>query len=534
MVRTALADLRALATPATVRRGVACASLTLLVRLLTPAAVWAFFGPGLVRKLAPSLVVGAVIAVRSVAQKAWSARTEAELVDETAKSVLRGDTLQSSVLADEDARIEVIQAVYQTAQVLTQIAPSFVADVAAAAILGAWLVSKEPAGLVGVAGALVVAAGIALLLSRRAIESALDSAWQVQARAFDGLADAFDGRHEIAASGLGDVFLERLKESTSAWARAGNRAGARMALSGRLPLIATGGFVVALLLARKPAPFVSSMADIALLGSVAPVFAGVAQGMHNLVRGKRWVSVLARMRRATQHPPGGGQQPPSSKSFRIAFERVSFRYDHEASPALKAVDAAWEGAFALGVSGANGSGKSTFLRLMLGLALPSDGAITVDGGPLSDLDLDAWRRRVSFLPQRPYLAPRSDVRHAIRWPSVDGSDERALWAIDRVRLLDRLGAGGGDPLCVRVDSLSVGERQRVALARVLSRDASIYVLDEPDANLDRAGIALVGEMIRELARDRMVVFAAHTPELLAVADEIVALEAGRRVVSPRA
>src|SRR5580693_4010784 len=103
MLRTALAALRALGTPAIVRRGVAGASLALLVRLLTPAAVWAFFGPGLVRKLAPSFAVGVVLAIRSVALKAWSARTEAELVDETAKSVLRGDALQANVLADEDA-----------------------------------------------------------------------------------------------------------------------------------------------------------------------------------------------------------------------------------------------------------------------------------------------------------------------------------------------------------------------------------------------------------------------------------------------
>jgi ABC-type transport system involved in cytochrome bd biosynthesis fused ATPase/permease subunit len=82
-------------------------------------------------------------------------------------------------------------------------------------------------------------------------------------------------------------------------------------------------------------------------------------------------------------------------------------------------------------------------------------------------------------------------------------------------------------LRVRVDTLSVGERQRVALARVLSRDAELFVLDEPDANLDRAGITLVADVLLELARARAVVFAAHTPELLDIGDHVVTLDNGR-------
>ncbi len=82
---------------------------------------------------------------------------------------------------------------------------------------------------------------------------------------------------------------------------------------------------------------------------------------------------------------------------------------------------------------------------------------------------------------------------------------------------------------MRIDSLSVGERQRVALARLLCRDASLFLLDEPDANLDRARIALVADVLCELSRRAAVAFAAHTPELLAIADRVIALEQGRVV-----
>jgi ABC-type transport system involved in cytochrome bd biosynthesis fused ATPase/permease subunit len=100
----------------------------------------------------------------------------------------------------------------------------------------------------------------------------------------------------------------------------------------------------------------------------------------------------------------------------------------------------------------------------------------VGGVPIGDLDPDAWRARVAFLPQRPYLPPRADVRTAVRWPLSAASFP-----------------------------------------------------DEPDANLGRAGIALVAQLLRELAGRAMVTFAAHTPELLAVADRVVVLETGRVV-----
>jgi putative ABC transport system ATP-binding protein len=105
-------------------------------------------------------------------------------------------------------------------------------------------------------------------------------------------------------------------------------------------------------------------------------------------------------------------------------------------------------------------------------------------------------------------------------------------ALERVGLLSVLKRRDADPLETRVDTLSVGQRQRVALARLLCTDAALYLLDEPDANLDRAGITLVAELIKELSGRAMVAFAAHTPELLEVADRVVHLKDGRVIEPP--
>ncbi|HZU83185.1 MAG TPA: ATP-binding cassette domain-containing protein, partial [Polyangiaceae bacterium] len=101
--------------------------------------------------------------------------------------------------------------------------------------------------------------------------------------------------------------------------------------------------------------------------------------------------------------------------------------------------------------------------------------------------------------------------------------------------LERVGFGrasrrdAAGMLDARVDELSVGQRQRVALARLLCRQAPILLLDEPDANLDDAGVAMLVALVRELARQRTVVLVAHSPDLLAAADRVVRLEAGRVV-----
>jgi ABC-type transport system involved in cytochrome bd biosynthesis fused ATPase/permease subunit len=140
---------------------------------------------------------------------------------------------------------------------------------------------------------------------------------------------------------------------------------------------------------------------------------------------------------------------------------------------------------------------------------------------LRAIDPDAWRSRVAFLPQRPYLAPRAEVRHAIHFLAPDATDDSIRRALDRVGLTTALET--------RIETLSTGQRQRVALARLLCRNAELYVLDEPDANLDRAGITLAAGIVRELAKTKMVVLAAHTQELLEAADRVVVLEGGRVV-----
>jgi ABC-type transport system involved in cytochrome bd biosynthesis fused ATPase/permease subunit len=167
---------------------------------------------------------------------------------------------------------------------------------------------------------------------------------------------------------------------------------------------------------------------------------------------------------------------------------------------------------------------------MLDLAKANAGSILIDGLPLERVDVEQWRRRVAFLPQRSYLAPRSTLRECLRFVDPDVTDDVMIAALERVGLHALLARTSSSPLDGRVDEVSAGQRQRIALARVLCRKAPLLLLDEPDANLDRAGIQLVADLLVELVREqRMVIVAAHSAELLAVADRTIRLDGGRVV-----
>jgi ABC-type multidrug transport system fused ATPase/permease subunit len=564
-LRTAWHDVRALMTPVIARRVAIVGGADLAQRILAPAMAWVLFERGLGIKLGVGLALSIVFAGRTFVQRAFSARTEADLFQRTASAVLDGDVLRASVSSDDDARVEIVQAIFHAAQAVSQTLPNLVADCVACVVLGVWMVGVEPSRFVALAAGLTVAAAGTLLLSRRAVERAVTHAWEVRTRAYEAFVDILDGRLEVVASGRRDAFLEQLRQRTMAWGVAGTAVAGSSAVAGRLPLLAVA-LLVAVAIAIVPSIRQSvgaTLGGVVLFASVTPAFAGVAQGLHGVATMERWLAVVAhairsaeprpdRARFAPGDVPGEPSKPsePSEPTERtepskpskpsepseptdVRFDRVSFVYPGAAGKVLHDVSFSWQGRGALALAGPNGSGKSTCLRLLLALAVPRPGVVVVGGAPLADVDADAWRRRVAFMPQRPYMPPRSTVELAVRWLAPGASDARVLRALDRVGLLVSLERGGRDPLRVRVDTLSVGERQRVALARLLSRDAELFLLDEPDANLDRGGITLVADVLRELARDKTVVFVAHTPELLDVGDRVVTLDRGR-VVADRA
>jgi len=532
----ALRWVRLLATERILRRGGLVGTLAMAERLLTPAAAWVLFERAFAAKVVVMSALAVAVTARSFVSRVFAARTEADLAERVIDSLLAGDVLRASVLSGEDAHVELGQGIYSSAQALSQGLPTFVADLTASAVLTFVIAAIEPARVVVVALALTLAAAAGLGWSRSRLQKAVVRAWDLQRRVYDTLVDALDGRMEIVASGGRVPFVAQASERSRVWGEASVKVAGSTVLSGRLPLLAIAGVVGLLVSAdsRWRGSLSVTLADLALLASITPALAGVAHGLHNVVQSERWLRIVAQVVGDVRPSSEGTRLLPAAPDT-VSFEGVSFRYDGASDDVdvLRDVSFAWGGGQVLALSGVNGSGKSTCLRLLLALARPKTGVIRIRGVDLADLDPDTWRAQVAFLPQRPYLPPRSNVRAAVRFLATQASDDKIRHALGRVGLMEALSRGGADPLEVGIDSLSVGQRQRVAFARMLCSDASLFLLDEPEANLDRAGIELVAEIVHELAKDHAVVVAAHTPEVLKLAARVVVLDAGRVIGDDR-
>jgi ATP-binding cassette subfamily C protein CydD len=183
--------------------------------------------------------------------------------------------------------------------------------------------------------------------------------------------------------------------------------------------------------------------------------------------------------------------------------------------------------------GPSGAGKTTAARLLLGFGTPSDGAVLVDGVPLAELDLDAWRERVAYVPERPWLLPGS-VADNVRLGRPDADDSAVQRALASAQLLDvvrRLPRGVDTVLGEDGARLSGGERLRLALARAFVADAALVVLDEPTSQLDADSEAAVLAALATLAQGRTVLTVTHRSAPLALHDRVVRLDGGRVVAA---
>ena len=212
----------------------------------------------------------------------------------------------------------------------------------------------------------------------------------------------------------------------------------------------------------------------------------------------------------------------------LRIEGLVVEYDRD-RPALAGVDLVVRAGEYVTIAGPSGCGKTTLLWVLLGFVTPTAGRVVLDGprGPvdLTDVDRNAWRAQIAWVPQEPWLAPASileNVRLA-RPEASDAAVDRALRMAHATEFLEKLPAGTATILGENGAELSAGQGQRIALARAFLRDASLVLLDEPTAHLDSTSEAAVARAVRHLARNRTVIAVAHRPALLAAGDRVVRL-----------
>ncbi len=209
----------------------------------------------------------------------------------------------------------------------------------------------------------------------------------------------------------------------------------------------------------------------------------------------------------------------------LAFEGVTVRYPGRSGDAVTDVSFAVESGETVALVGPSGAGKSTLLNVVLGFVRPSEGRVSVGGVDLAEADLEEWRSRVAWVPQRPHLFAGT-IAENVRLARPDAEDaavRRALADAGALEFVDALPRGPGTVLGEDGAGLSAGQRQRLALARAFLADRPVLLLDEPTAALDGATEGEVVEAVRRLAVGRTVLLVVHRPALLSVADRVVRL-----------
>ena len=212
----------------------------------------------------------------------------------------------------------------------------------------------------------------------------------------------------------------------------------------------------------------------------------------------------------------------------IRYEDVSFSYT-EGLPALRRVSFHAPPGTTIALVGSTGAGKSTMVNLLVRFYEFTSGQIYVDGRPIRDYELRALREAIGVVTQESFLFNGS-IRENLLMGKPHATDAELWRAVDAAnarQFIERLPDGLESVVGERGVKLSVGEKQRISIARALLKDPPILILDEATASVDTATERLIQEALERLMANRTSIVIAHRLSTIVYADQILVLDHGR-------
>jgi ABC-type bacteriocin/lantibiotic exporter with double-glycine peptidase domain len=229
---------------------------------------------------------------------------------------------------------------------------------------------------------------------------------------------------------------------------------------------------------------------------------------------------------AEPEPLGNAGGDPGVLTGRVSFDSVTFGYIPEMN-ILNDVSLTVPAGTMTAIVGASGSGKSTIIRLLLGLETPDSGTVLYDGQALSSLDRSAVLAQMGIVPQDSALIPGSILENILA--SAPGSAEVDAWrAAERAGIaqdIREMPMGMQTVISDGASTFSGGQKQRLMIARALVREPRILILDEATSALDNHTQNIVSESIEKLGSTRIIV--AHRLSTIRNADQIIVLDKGK-------
>jgi ATP-binding cassette, subfamily C, bacterial len=353
-----------------------------------------------------------------------------------------------------------------------------------------------------------------------------------------GLKQAFTHNRQEAFVRQAHQTLDVLRLGRIAFVR--QSTGTRMALTAAASVIAGISLLVGYgVLKLEPAVLMTLLFVLArIAGPVGQIQQGALQLAHALPAYALVRALEADLEAAAPAPQPVTAADPALPHFApVTFEAVSFSHrpgsDQESDGARGVIDLrlVLEPASFIGLSGPSGSGKTTFADLLSGLYLPASGRISVGGRLLDSAAARAWRDRIAYVPQDPFLFHDTIRRNLLA--STPEATEPQLWEALRIagaeELVRRQLNGLDTVIGERGAQVSGGERQRLALAAALLRRPEVFILDEATSAVDVETERGMLERLRAAFSMSMIVIIAHRAESLSLCDRVFTLVDGRLV-----
>lgn len=221
---------------------------------------------------------------------------------------------------------------------------------------------------------------------------------------------------------------------------------------------------------------------------------------------------------------------PDDVEGEIAFRGVGFKY-LEGKHALRSLNFTAPAGKTVALVGPSGSGKSTIVKLLLRYYDPQRGSVLFDGVDLRDLDLQAFRQQIGYVPQEVEIMSGT-IRENIAYGNPDATDEEIQRAAKLARVdefVQQFEYGYETKVGERGMRLSGGQRQRVGIARALLTDPAVLVFDEATSSLDTLSERAIQEAVDQIAGSKTIIIIAHRLSTVRNADKIVVVKDGECV-----
>ena len=422
--------------------------------------------------------------------------------------------------------IELLEVFY--AHTISPIAIAFLFSMLLSGFVGSfhWVL-----GMIAFVGYITVGVVIPVLISKMSGDDGIR--FRTKSGELSGFVlDSLRGLSETLQYNQGLKRLQEMNAQTDALSKDESRmkqtAGRNKAITNTVVLLfdLTMLFVSAMLCQRGQIEYIGVLIPtIALMGSFGPVIALADLGstlQNTFAAGNRVLDIL------DETPVVEEISGMDDVEFNgVNAEHVSFAYREETI--LDDISLEVPKGSVVGIVGRSGSGKSTFLKLMMRFWKVQKGDIKIFKTSIADINTSNLREMESFMTQETHLFHDS-IRNNLRIANLEATDEQIELACKKASIHDfimTLPKGYDTAVGELGDTLSGGERQRIGLARAFLHDADFMLLDEPTSNLDSLNEAIILKSLKEECENKTVVLVSHRQSTMRIVDKVYSVENGR-------